>query len=99
LSQGKNFFELRDAVSAKGYPVSRDLVIVYLLANLLKHGNPKHGAKLFVKRPDLFRRMLDVLHPSIEWFDEINLSDDHVAEIFEIIAASGPKIDSVPRDS
>jgi hypothetical protein len=95
MPQNKNFFELRAAVTAEGYPVSPDLVILYLLANLLKHGNPKHGAELYERRPRLFRREFDPSHPRVEWFEEIDLSDDQVSEFFDIIAVSGPTSKSI----
>lgn len=95
LSQKKNFFELRDAVAAKGCPISPRLIQVYLLANLLKHGNEKHGNDLFIRRPDFFRTGFSPEHSHVEWFDDVNLSDDHVAEIFDVIAASGPTPQSI----
>jgi hypothetical protein len=98
MPQNKNFFELRTAVTAKGYPVSNDLVILYLLANLLKHANPKHGAVLYEKRRDFFRRDFDPSHARIEWFEEIDLSDDQVTEIFDTLAACGPTAESIFTD-
>lgn len=93
--QSKNFFKLRAAVTAKGFHVSPDLVIVYLLANLLKHGNAKHGAKLREMRPDFFRRKFDRSNANVEWFDEITINDDQVSEIFRILAQSGPTSGSI----
>ena len=95
MPQNKNFFELRAAVTAKGYPVTADLGILYLLANLLKHGNPRHGAELYQKRRDFFRREFDPSDSSVEWFAEIDLSDGQVSEIFDIIAGSGPTSKSI----
>ncbi len=98
MPQEKSFFDLRKAVTTKGYPVSAKLLLLYLLANLLKHGNPKHGIQLYELRPDFFRREFDPSQSPIEWFEEIDLSDDQVLEVFDILAASGPTAESIFAD-
>lgn len=93
--QTENFFKLRAAVIAKGYPISPGLQIVYLLGNLLKHGNAKHGVELYEKRPDFFRRKFDPSNAKVEWFDEIAINDDQVSGIFRILEQSGPTSESI----
>jgi hypothetical protein len=77
-------------VRENGYPIDAKLEDLHLVVNLLKHANVRHGVALQSKRPDYFRRTFDGTRGTDEWYDELNLTDDHIAEFFDIIAASGP---------
>ena len=68
-------------------PVHDRLEAVGLLANTLKHGNPKKGAMLADKWPEV----LSII-AFADWYDRVVLSDDHVEEVAEIIVASGPRM-------
>lgn len=88
-SHGK-FITLRNHVLQTGYPIHPKLDDLHLLVNLLKHANAKHGLPLFEQRPDLFREQFTPSRSRIEWYDELYVSDQHVAEFIDVIANSGP---------
>lgn len=84
------FVTLCAAVAAKGYPVSPKLAELHVLANLLKHANSKWGVQLQALRTDFFRQSFDASLSKIDWYEEVELSNEHVGELFETVAASGP---------
>lgn len=87
--QGK-FTTLCEHVVAKGYPIHSKLEDIHLLVNLLKHANSKHGLPLYAKRPDFFRDEFSPSTGRVDWYDEVNLNDQHITEFFDIVATSGP---------
>jgi hypothetical protein len=91
------FSTLRDRVIADGQEVHPGLYDFYLVVNLLKHGNRRHGCELLERRPGWFRRRLADPGPGLEWYEEVRLSDADLDELFEILTASGPDISTQPR--
>ena len=92
-----SFATLRNRVVADGHSVHPELHDLYLVVNLLKHGNRRHGHELLQRRPGWFRRTLIDPAPGLEWYEEVHLSDGDVEELFEVLAASGPEINTKPR--
>lgn len=90
LKEHGGFDKLVPAVEKCGYPISPKLATLNCVVNLLKHANPKDGVALYKERPDLFRRHFDTSSGRFEWYEEVRLTDEHIAEFFDVLAASGP---------
>ncbi len=84
------FTTLSGLVEAEGYAIDPALADIHLLANTLKHANDKHGAELYARRRDYFRRDLDPTAGNIEWFEEIDLSATDIRDILSVLRSSGP---------
>ncbi|MEG8053137.1 hypothetical protein QP185_07570 [Sphingomonas aerolata] len=80
-------------VLAMGYPIDPHLHVVRDLANLLKHDNDRWGLKLHESWPDVFpanfRPPLDGAR-SVNWYDRVALSANHIKSIMKTVRASGP---------
>jgi len=89
--------KLASSVEALGYPISPRLGAVRDLANLLKHDNDKRGAEVMVTWPAVLATGVPKLGRRTDWYEAVRLTDDHVAEAFNIVAASGPDEKLLPR--
>lgn len=90
--------KLVKSVQKMGYPLHPRLEAVRDLANLLKHDNSSRGEQLRASWPEVIRpRSAKLGRPS--WYDMVLLTDAHLSEAFNIIAASGPRADSVATAS
>lgn len=74
----------------KGILIDARLGMVRDLANALKHNK---GMKLQASWPDVLTPRARTGQPR-NWYEAVQLADEHVAEVFEIIARSGPIIHS-----
>lgn len=72
----------------KGFPIDVRLNAVRDLANGLKHNK---GEKLQASWPEVLTPRARTGQPR-NWYDAIQLTDEHLAEAFEIISRSGPAI-------
>lgn len=85
--------DLARRVLAMGYPIDPRLHIVRDLANLLKHDNDRWGMKLHESWPEVFpadfRPPLDGAW-SVNWYDRVALSADHIKVIVKTVKGSGP---------
>lgn len=70
------------------------------LANCLKHNSARSGPSLWSDRPDLFKPGFNPNDPlpitgkppsSVDWEDEINLTDANMNAFFETVRISSPK--------
>lgn len=86
--------KLVKAVEAKGVPVSPRLEAIKDLANLLKHDNDDRGADLLKSWPDVLPSVAK-WGGRIDWYESVALTDYHLTEAFNIIAASGPNLHTV----
>lgn len=73
---------------AKGIPLHARLGVVRDLANAMKHNK---GGSLQQCWPDVLAYGARSREPK-DWYEAIQLEDAYVAEIFEIIEQSGPKV-------
>lgn len=85
--------DLARRVLAMGYPIDPHLHVVRDLANLLKHDNDRWGVKLHGSWPNVFPA--DFRPPrdgawSVNWYDRVVLSADHIKTIMKTVRASGP---------
>lgn len=87
--RGGSFRELTTAVMEK-HSVHPELVTVNVLNNLLKHDNPQRALDLAALRDDVFRTAPHSALPSRRQTWALAISDRHVEEVFDIVAASGP---------
>lgn len=89
--------KLIKAVERLGYPISPRLAAVRDLANLLKHDNDKRAADLKLSWPVLLQNTQPVPGRRTNWYDAVRLTDDHLTEAFNIVAASGPDEKLLPQ--
>lgn len=78
------------AVKAKGIGISERLDAVRDLANVLKHDNDARGAELIASWPAVFPKSFQQSNTRTDWYDAVRLTDAHLCEVFDAIAASGP---------
>ena len=78
-----------------GIEVSPRLVAVKDLANLLKHDNDRRGADLLKSWPELLPNVKNRAENRTDWYGAVRLTDQHLTEAFNIIAASGPDAKTV----
>jgi len=74
---------------AQGYPISQKLDAVRDLVNLLKHAREKWGIDLMASWPQVFAPSFQG-SPKTDWYEAVSLTDEHVFEVFETLADSGP---------
>jgi len=86
--------KLVKAVKAMGIKVSPRLVAVKDLANLLKHDNDRRGADLLESWPEVLPDANRGKNRT-DWYGAVRLSDQHLTEALNIIAASGPDAKTV----
>lgn len=79
----------------RGYPVDDRLEPVRHLTNLLKHDNPRWAGMVFKVWPEVLP-WYPLDHRPRSFAEEVFLTDDHVREVLEIVAASGPTSDMLP---
>lgn len=84
-------------VTAQGIPIDPKLGAVRDLVNLLKHSNEKWGTALQSSWSSMFRSSFRLGQVRTDWYDAVQITDQHMMEIFEIITASGPT--ARPNDS
>ncbi|APR53674.1 hypothetical protein CA223_19755 [Sphingomonas koreensis] len=87
--------ELVAKVEAIPYPVHAKLHELYLLVNTLKHNNAKWAKMLAAERQDLIGIDLQGELTKVNWYGVISVQTKHVEEFFNILAASGPRIDTI----
>lgn len=80
--------KLKKRATDKGILIDARLGAVRDLANALKHNK---GAKLQASWPGVLTPRARTGQPR-NWYEAVQLADEHVAEVFEIIARSGPVI-------
>jgi hypothetical protein len=88
----KSYKELSSAASIIGYETDSGLWRVMALANTLKHNSETYGKELLGLWPDIFSRPFQKLP---KWYDTasaVQLTDDHLSEIFDIVSKSGPRL-------
>lgn len=73
---------------AKGIPLHARLDVVRDLANAMKHNK---GGSLQQDWPEVLRYGARTHEPR-DWYEAIQVEEAHIAEIFEIIEQSGPKV-------
>ncbi len=81
---------LLKAAAAAQIPVQPDLEKVRHLVNTLKHNNEDRGLQLLEHWPEVFYSDFSH-HANTDWYQSIELTDDHVHQTLSIIAASGPE--------
>jgi hypothetical protein len=81
--------EAKDA----GYPPDPELVRVVSLANALKHNSERYGVALLDSWPEIFPRQFRGPPKLSNWAYSIQLTDEHLSEIFEIVRKSGRTAD------
>lgn len=86
------FDKLSKIADKLGYPIDPALKRVVTLVNTLKHVNEKHGVKLMECWPEIFPLQFTGPSRSSDWADAIQLTDRHLAEVFDIVSKSGPTI-------
>jgi hypothetical protein len=94
--------ELVSALKTAGIPVNEPgLEALRLLANTLKHNSMKWGRDLYLLRSDLFKSGFDPnsAHPltgkpstTIDWEDQIELTDENISEFVGIVRSSSPAL-------
>lgn len=94
LKKLRCFEKLSEAARDVGYPPHPELEHVVTLANTLKHNNEKHGKKLLEKWPDIFPLQFQKPPRLSDWASAIQLTDQHLSEIFDIVSKSGPTVHS-----
>ncbi len=85
------------AVGALGITVSPRLDAVRDLANLLKHDNGARGCDLLESWPAVFPAGFAPTGARVDWYGAVRLTDGHLDEVFNAVAASGPDHTTVYR--
>ena len=91
----KDHKKLVKAVEAKGIKVHPRLEAVKDLANLLKHDNDKRGADLLKSWPQVLPSGFKKGANRTDWYGAVKLTNSHLDEAFNIVAASGPDVKTV----
>jgi hypothetical protein len=91
---GNSFDNLKNRCDEAGYSSDPRLKNVNHLCNLIKHDNAKYSEKLAGEWGDLFEELPHKIKQKTEWI--LALTDDHVVEIFDIVARSGPQLINEP---
>lgn len=89
-SDKRDHDKLVAAVEAEGTPIHPKLGAVRDLANLLKHDNDKWGHALLQSWSAIFPFGFTPGPGRTNWYDAVRLTDAHLVEAFNIVAASGP---------
>lgn len=88
--QGVNYDKLADRVRAIDLPIHDRLGTLRDLVNLLKHASDARGTDLRASWPELLGTRGQPGRRRIDWYDAVRLGQEHMLEIFGIVAASGP---------
>jgi hypothetical protein len=83
-----DYEKLKKRVLDKGILIDARLDAARDLANALKHNK---GTKLQASWPDVLTPRARTGQPR-KWYEAVRLADEQVAEVFEIIARSGPVV-------
>jgi len=94
LRDKRDGFELLKTAVGQKYPVHTRLPDVNTLNNLLKHDSAEKAEKLFAAWPELFRELFESSVNKFAAKRRLSISDKHVEEIFDIVAASGPQYEN-----
>lgn len=89
-SDKRDHDKLVQAVEAQGTTTHPKLAAVRDLANLLKHDNDKWGHALRHSWAAVFPHSFAEALGRTNWYYAIRLTDAHLTEAFNIVAASGP---------
>jgi len=90
-----NHAKLAELTVELGYPVDARLAGLCDLVNTLKHNNVASARKLAASWGALLSA--DPHGPAErDWYNVVELTDDHVAEACDIIRGSGPTVDLLP---
>lgn len=81
-------------VEALGQSVDPRLEAVRRIANLLKHDNDYWGEKVLELAPDVIDPVQVTRRVPTEWYEAVILTEQHMTDIFNIVSASGPSIDT-----
>lgn len=84
---------LLSAAKDAGYPPDPELVRVVSLANALKHNSERYGLMLLAVWPEIFPRQFRGPPKLSKWAYSIQLTDEHLNEIFDIVQKSGRTAD------
>lgn len=87
--------DLVKGVQALGVGISPQLEAVKDLTNLLKHDNDKRGADLQKSWPQVLPALFQKGAGRNDWYGAVRLTDLHLDEAFNAIAASGPDATTV----
>jgi hypothetical protein len=82
--------ELSKAATDIGYSPDSGLCRVVKLANTLKHNSEDGGDDLYQLWTDVFRPEFQKPPRFSDWASAIQLTDQHLNEIFDIVSRSGP---------
>jgi hypothetical protein len=95
-SDARDHEKLAKAVRALGIGISPHLEAVKDLANLLKHDNDKRGADLLKSWPQLLPPPSSAQGATrTDWYGAVRLTDAHLDEALDAVAASGPDAQTV----
>jgi hypothetical protein len=86
----RGYEDISKAASEIGYPADVELPRVAALANTLKHNSKAYGARLLKLWPDILPSQFQNSTNPTDWASAIQLSDEHLNEIFNIVSRSGP---------
>jgi hypothetical protein len=84
------YVELVSAVENIGYSADLNLLRIKVLANTLKHNSEKSGMELLALWPDIFPPQFQKPSRLSDWASAIQLTDQHLSEIFNVVSKSGP---------
>ena len=85
----RGYNELSKAARDVGYPADPELKCVVKLANTLKHNSEDRGKELLALWPDIFPLQFQKPSRLSDWASAIQLTDQHLSEIFNIVSKSG----------
>lgn len=95
----RNHDDMVAATRAEGYAVDARLDRVRRLVNTLKHDNRRWGMDLLEAWQEVYQSDFRPRAAGpVYWAEAVSLTDDQIAEIFAILAASGPTAESVPEE-
>lgn len=80
----------------KGYPIHPRLAAIRDLVNLLKHDNSAWGDKLLASWPQLLSPAFKAKIVT-DWYEAVQLRNEHVTEVLDALAASGPHSTMMPK--
>lgn len=89
--------QLVEGTKKRGYPVDPRLAAVRDLVNTLKHNKDRWGRELLQSWPSVFPPgFVERTKVRTDWYEAVLLSDTHIREAFDVVAASGPTTDMIP---
>lgn len=86
--------QLAERVAGLGLAIHPRLHPLWLVTNLLKHDSNKWGKRVKEEAPELLDS-IQVMAGVTEWYEAVVLSESHMDEFFDAVAASGPTISTI----